>query len=147
MALGSRCTDYVVMKSLRTARGLSATALAGAVGLSLLVGPAAFASGAQGGQVPRPALQKDWPAAVPVPVGIITGTSGAKPSETVGLLAKGSAAQVGHSVVALYKSHGFTQAANGTQVFSTRTYRVTVVERNHDHSATRTDIVLWLQTR
>ena len=135
------------MTGSRTVRGLSAIVLAGAVGLSLLGGPAAFASGARGGQVPRPALQKDWPAAVPVPVGIITGTSGLRPSETVGLLAKGSAAQVGRSVVALYKSHGFSQSANGTHVFSTRAYRVTVVERNHDHSATRTDIVVWLQTR
>ena len=128
-------------------RGLTATAIAGSVGVSLLMGPPAFARGVGGRHVPRPTLQKDWPAAVPVPVGTITGISGSRPSETVGLLVKGSAAQVGRSVVALYRSHGFTQAANGTHVFTSRSYRVTVGERNHDHSATRTDVLVWLQTR
>ena len=119
-------------------------ALVGA-GVLVLVGPPALASG--GRQPIRPTLQRDWPRAVPVPVGTITGTSGLRPSETVGLLARGSAAQVGRSVVALYTSRGFRQAVNGTYVFTRRPYRITVILRNHDHSASRTDVVIWLQTR
>ena len=114
------------------------------VGVCVLSGPPALASA---GRVPRPTLQRDWPIAVPVPAGTITGTTGVRPSETVGLLARGSAPQLDRRVVALYTSHGLKQATNGTLVFANRTYRVTVSLRNHDHSASTTEVVVWLQTR
>ena len=108
-------------------------------------GTGALASG--DGRTAPAALQRDWPAAVPVPVGTITGTSGIRPSETVTLVVVGSAQQARTRVIALYKSHGFRQAANGTLLFSKRPYQVTVVVRNRDHSATRSDLAVWLQTR
>lgn len=145
MARVRRDSNNHRVRTLRTMPGRTLIAAAAMVGAGVLVGPPALASG--GAQVVRPALQPDWPKGVPVPVATITGTSGLRPSETVGLLARGSAAQVGRSVVALYTSHGFRQAVNGTLVFTRRPYRITASLRNHDHSASRTDVVVWLQTR
>lgn len=70
---------------LRTMPGRTVVAVLVLAGAGVLVEPPALASG---GRVPiRPTLQRDWPRAVPVPVATITGTSGLRPSETVGLLA------------------------------------------------------------
>ena len=142
-----RCDgDPAPMYPLRMVPGRQLISVLAMVGVGLLAGPPALASGG-GGLAVRPALQRDWPSAVPIPAGTITGTSGLRPSETVALLARGSAAQVSRTIVTLYTSHGFKQAANGAQVFSSRTYRVTVILRSHDHSASRTDVAVWLQTR
>lgn len=92
-------------------------------------------------------LQLDWPAAVPLPAGRIFGTAGVKPSETVGILVNGSAPAVRVALIAMYRSHGFTQAASGLLVFSAPGYLVVVVTRNHDHSNTKTDVVVWLRSR
>lgn len=146
MAAAQQKDDTAAMPQLRMVSGRRVVAILTMVGVGVLAGPPALASGG-GGPLVRPALQRDWPVVVPIPAGIITGTSGLRPSETVALLARGSAAQVGRSIVALYTSHGFKQAPNATQVFSTPRYRVTVVLQSHDHSASRTDLAVWLQTR
>jgi hypothetical protein len=116
--------------------------------MTLLSAPAALAKGGGGGSgtVVAPSLQADWPTAVPVPAGTITGTYGAAPSETVALVAELSYADVVRSLTALYTSRGFTQAADGTLTFSTPSYRLTVVGSARDHSPTTTNIVVWLQT-
>jgi len=95
---------------------------------------------------PAPTLQADWPAAVPVPAGTIQATSGVAPSETVQLVVNQGYPDVVISVTALYMSHGFTQAPDGTLVFSNSSYRVTVGGRALDHSPTKTTVVVWLQT-
>ena len=143
MAGGRSNGDTAAMHPFRSVPSHQLIAVLALVGVGVLIGPPALASG---GRAPRPTLQRDWPIAVPVPAGTITGTTGVRPSETVGLLARGSVPQLGRSVVALYTSHGFKQAANGTLVFSRRTYRVTVNLRNHDHSASTTEVAVWLQT-
>ena len=145
MAGVRRDGDNPAVRMLRTLPGRMVVAVLALGSAGVLVGPPALASG--GRLAIRPTLQRDWPRAVPVPVGTITGSSGLRPSETVGLLAQGSAAQVGRSVAALYTSHGFRRVANGTYVFTRLPYRITVSLRNHDHSASRTDVVIWLQTR
>ena len=147
MADVQRDDHTAFMHPLRSIQGRQVISVLAMVGVGVLAGPPALASGGGGGSLVRPVLQRDWPVGVPIPAGTITGTSGLRPSETVALLARGSAAQVGRSIVALYTSHGFKQAPNATQVFSNRRYRVTVVLRSHDHSASRTDVALWLQTR
>ena len=115
--------------------------------LTMALGGATGAPASGGGRTAPATLQRDWPSAVPAPVGTITGTSGIKPSETVTLVVAGSAQQARTRVIALYKSRGFRQATNGTLLFSKRPYQVTVVVRNRDHSATRSDLAVWLQTR
>jgi hypothetical protein len=126
-----------------------AIAVAGTVGLSLLMAPAASAKGGGGGgggTTPPVTIQADWPAAVPVPTGVVQGTNGVAPSETVALVVNSSYQEVVRSVTALYTSHGFTQVPDGTLVFSTSAYRVTVGGAARDHSVTQTDVVIWLQT-
>lgn len=147
MAAAQHNDDTASMPHMRMVSGRRVVSVLAMVGVGVLAGPPALASGGGGGSFVRPALQRDWPVVVPIPAGTITGTSGLRPSETVALLARGSAAQVGRSIVALYTSHGFKQAPNATQVFSTPRYRVTVVLRSHDHSASSTDVAIWLQTR
>lgn len=125
--------------------------------MSLLIGPSAYASGGGtgggggggggGGAVVAPVLlQADWPVAVPLPVGRIVGTTGVKPSETVAILVNGSAPAVNTALIALYRSNGFAQAPNGQLVFSAPGYLVVVVTRNHDHSNTKTDVIVWLRS-
>ena len=145
MAAGGPDGDTAVMNPFRSVPSRQLIAVLALVGVGVLIGPPALASGSI--RVPQPTLQRDWPIAVPVPAGTITGTTGVRPSETVGLLARGSVPQLDRRVVALYTSHGLRQAANGTLVFSSRTYRVIVSLRNHDHSASTTEVVVWLQTR
>ena len=158
-------------------RGLGAAVLVGTLGVSLLVGPAAYASGGAAGGgtgsgrsggvapvvppvappvvVPPVAppvvrspllLQLDWPAAVPLPAGRIFGTTGVRPSETVGILVNGSAPAVRLALIALYRSKGFTQSPSGLLAFSTPRYLVVVATRNHDHSNTKTDVAVWLRS-
>ncbi|MDQ1398737.1 MAG: hypothetical protein QOJ52_3051 [Acidimicrobiaceae bacterium] len=122
-----------------------AVGLAGTLGLSLLAAPVASAKGGGGGTPPA-ALQADWPAAVPLPAGVVQGTNGAAPSETVALLVNTSYQEVVRSVTALYVSHGFSQLPDGTLVFSTSAYRVTVGGAARDHSPTQTNVTVWLQT-
>ena len=114
------------------------------LGLGLLA-PAAYAKGGGGVKPPAPTLPADWPAVVPVPTGTIVGSTGASPSWTVQVLVNQGYPDVVRSVTALYTSAGLTQAADGTLVFANPTYRVTVVGQNHDHSASQTDVVVWLQ--
>jgi hypothetical protein len=151
MAPVGRREDHQAMNQPRSLRLLLATAATATLTATLLITPAALAkgggaTGGGGGQVTAASLQADWPAAVPVPAGTIQGTSGVAPSETVALIAEASYPDVAGSVRALYTSRGFTQAADGTLVFSTPSYRVTVVGSARDHSPTRTDVVVWLQT-
>jgi hypothetical protein len=118
------------------------------VALSLLVAPTASAKGGGGGggSGPPATLPADWPASVPVPSGTIQGSTGAAPSEVVALVVDSSYPAVVTSVTALYASRGFTQLPDGTLVFSTPSYRVTVVGSARDHSPTQTNVVIWLQT-
>ncbi len=60
--------------------------------------------------------------------------------------AKGAGSGGGGGTPALYTAHGFVQAADGTLVFSSSAYRVTIGGAATDHSATRTTVVVWLQT-
>ncbi len=50
------------------------------------------------------------------------------------------------SVTALYTAGGFIQAADGTLVFSTSQYRGAWSVRPRDHSPTRANVVVGLQT-
>jgi len=138
------------MTTQRTVRRIVAAAtMGGAVAMGLLAAPTAWAKGGAGGGgggVPPAALPADWPAAVPVPPGTITGSNGAAPSETVALIVDDSYPNVVASVTRLYTSSGLTQAADGTMVFSSPSYRVTVGGGARDHSPTRTNVVVWLQT-
>ncbi len=120
-----------------------------AISLSLVTSSAAWAKGGGsggGGGTPTPSIQADWPSAVPVPAGTVQGTSGVAPSETVQLVVNQGYPDVVTSVTALYTSHGFVQAPDGTLVFSNPSYRVTVGGAAADHSPTRTTVVVWLQT-
>jgi hypothetical protein len=64
----------------------------------------------------------------------------------VALLVNTSYQEVVRSVTALYVSHGFSQLTDGTLVFSTSAYRVTVGGAARDHSPTQTNVIVWLQT-
>ena len=107
----------------------------------VLIGPPAPADA--GREHVRPALQRDWQCHR----GPGRSHHGRfRLSETVGLLSRGSSAQVGRSVVALSASHGSRQLANGSHVDPRGPCRMTVILRNHDHGASETDVVVWLQT-
>jgi hypothetical protein len=125
------------------------------VSAALVVPAAAFAKG--GGPAPAPAggsakvvpaLPPDFPADVLLPPGQLTGSGGAAPSWSVGLLVDGGYADVMASVHDFYVAHGYGELGP-TWMYSLTdgVHRVTFVGRNHDHSASRTDVTIQVANR
>lgn len=106
---------------------------------ALTVPAAAVAKG--GG--PAPVLPADFPADVVLPSGELTGSSGVSPSWSIGLLMNGGYPEVMAGVHDFYLAHGYSELGPTWMYrLSNGIYTVTFVGRNHDHSATRTDVTI-----
>ena len=102
--------------------------------------------GSGGGKVTTVAMPADWPAAVPVPPGQLTGVSlGAKdPQWVLGLLGQGDAAQYTASVDALYGAVGYTLVNGSPYVLTNGTFTITIAMQPNDHSASSTIVAFQL---
>ncbi|HEY8618773.1 MAG TPA: hypothetical protein VIM01_01690 [Dermatophilaceae bacterium] len=89
-------------------------------------------------------LPADWPPELPVPQGSIMGSTGSAGRWTVLIVAAGSAAEVRRSTVAFYSAAGFTAVSNS--VLNKGNRQITLVVENRDHSATQTNLVIYVTT-
>jgi hypothetical protein len=106
-----------------------------------LVLPAAAV--AQGGGKFTPSLPPDFPSAVALPAGTLTGSTGSSPSWSIGLLIDGAYPDVMSSVHDFYVARGYSEVGPTWMYRLTNgAYTVAFVGRNHDHSATRTDVTI-----
>jgi hypothetical protein len=97
---------------------------------------------AKGGS-PAPALPADFPSNVALPSGQLTGSTGASPNWSVGLLLDGGYPEVMASVHDFYLARGYSELGPTWMYRLTNgIYTITFVGRNHDHSATRTDVTI-----
>ena len=93
-------------------------------------------------------LPADLPSSVALPAGKLTGSTGSSPNWSIGLLMNGGYATVMTSVHDFYVAHGYRdvgptwmyQLTNGV-------YDIRFVGRNHDHSATQTDVTIQVTKR
>ncbi|MEA2148236.1 MAG: hypothetical protein QOD69_66 [Solirubrobacteraceae bacterium] len=125
------------------------------VSAALVLPAAAVARG--GGAAPAPAggsakvvaaLPADFPADVVLPAGQLTGSSGAAPSWSVGLLVDGAYPDVMARVHDFYVARGYSQlGATWMYSLTDGIHTVTFVGRNHDHSASRTDLTIQVANR
>jgi len=99
-------------------------------------------SGRGGTAAAQSGLPADWPADVPVPSGVIQGSSGSVGRWSVLLLVAGPAPQVHAQAMSFYQAAGFSAASDSVLHRGRRT--ITVVVENADHSATETNLVVAL---
>ena len=79
-----------------------------------------------------------------MPQGSIVGSTGSAGRWTVLILAAGSAAEVRRSTVALYSAAGFTAISDS--ILNKGNRHITLVVENRDHSATQTNLVIYVTT-
>jgi hypothetical protein len=90
-----------------------------------------------------PALPADFPSDVVLPAGQLTGSGGGAPSWSVGLLVDGGYPAVMARVHDFYVASGYSElGATSAYSLTNGVHTVTFVGRNHDHSATRTDVTI-----
>ena len=100
--------------------------------------------GGGGGNTPAPTLVASWPKEIPLPACALTGSIEASAAWTAAMLCDLSYSAALASTTSLYLPLGYTQATNGTAVFNNAVYQIVFGGQNHDHSATQTDIVLYV---
>ena len=102
--------------------------------------------GGGGGKVAPVTMPADWPAAVAVPPGQLTGVSlGSKdPQWVLSLLGQGDANQYTASVDALYTATGYTLVGGSPYVLTNGTFTITIAMQPNDHSATSTIVAFQL---
>jgi hypothetical protein len=110
-------------------------------------GAPAPASAGGSGKV-APALPADFPSDVVLPPGQLTGSTGSAPNWSVGLLIDGGYPAVMASVHDFYVAHGYSEVGP-TWMYSLTdgVHTITFVGRNHDHSASRTDVTIQVGNR
>lgn len=91
-----------------------------------------------------PALPADWPTRIPLPPGLLQGSTGVSPRWSVMLLVGGGATEAVDSAVRFYMSRGF--ALSGTAQLQGNGYHVVMVAASRDHSATETNLTISVST-
>ncbi|WP_427005219.1 hypothetical protein [Pseudarthrobacter sp. H2] len=112
-------------------------------GQVLVAPPAGGRHGNGGGADTRSAAQAlpaDWPAEIPLPPGLLAGSTGMAPRWSVMLLVEGGAAEALASAVSFYAAGGFTPG--GTAQLHRNGYQVVMVAANRDHSPTETNLTI-----
>jgi len=133
----------IIGTALPAAAAKAPASKAPAAAVSLQSRPASGGSGGGGGVKPAPpAMPADWPVSVPVPPGVLLGSTGRSPLWSVLLTVNGGAAQVQKSAIAFYVAHGFT--ADTGYIVHNAHYRLVMQATNRDHSATKSNLIIAL---
>lgn len=110
--------------------------------VAVLVAPAAAVAKSGAGKA-TVSLPADFPTAAALPAGELTGSTGSSPNWSVALLVDGGYADAMASAHDFYVARGYADVGPAWMYQLTNgVYSVTFVGRNHDHSATRTDITV-----
>ena len=97
---------------------------------------------AHSGKRPPATLPVDWPAAVALPAGALTGSTGRSPRWSVLLVVNGSARAVQRAAIRFYSVRGWTRtSANGLHKGR---YHIGLAAENRDHSALKSNLTIVL---
>lgn len=103
--------------------------------------------GGGGGGTPPPAVPADFPAAVPLPAGKVFGSSTLPGRWAVGITVNGGYADVVAQTEQLYRNSGFTPVGTGgNEQFANAGFLITFAAASHDHSPTKTDVTVIVQS-
>jgi hypothetical protein len=137
----------LVCLSAAAALAVPATAVAKSAPPAPIPAPG-VAPAAKGGGKFSASLPADLPSDVTLPAGKLTGSTASSPNWSVGLLVDGGYADVMTSVHDFYVAQGYSDAgASWMYQLTNGVYDITFVGRNHDHSATQTDITIQVTKR